>query len=169
MTSLVRSKAVWIALAGTVVATIFAPDAPDVVEAREVQPRRVGESAVERAASPEEGLVLELKPRDRKSPHSAFSLTSWAPPKSVVKREVAPPPAAPPAPRAPPLPFRVLGRYVEGGKPSVFMQFNDGTVVATVGTTIGADYRVDSVTDEAVTLTYLPLDERQVLTIDSAR
>lgn len=169
MTSPVRSKAVWIALVGAVVAAIFAPDAPDVVEAREVQPGRTSERVAERAAPRGEDFVLELKPRDRQSPHSAFSLASWAPPKAVVKREAAPPPPPPPAPRAPPLPFRVLGRYVEGGKPSVFMQFNDGTVVATAGATIGADYRVESVTDEAVTLTYLPLDERQVLTIDSAR
>lgn len=169
MSSLIRSKVVWVALAGTVVAAVFAPDAPDVVEAREAQPKRVNERAAERAAPRAEELVLELKPRDRQPPHSAFSMASWAPPKAVVKREVAPPPAPPPAPRAPPLPFRVLGRYIEGGKPSVFLQFNDGTVVATAGTTIGADYRVDSVTDEAVTLTYLPLDERQVLTIDPAR
>jgi len=169
MSSLVRSKAVWIALVATVAATIFAPDAPDVVEAREVQPKRVVERAAERATPRGEELVLELKPRDRQSPHSAFSMTSWAPPKAVVKREVAPPPPPPPVPRAPPLPFRVLGRYIEAGKPSVFMQFNDSTVVASAGAMIGADYRVESVTDEAVTLTYLPLDERQVLTIDSAR
>lgn len=169
MSSLVRSKAVWIALAGTVVAAIFAPDAPDVVEAREVRHDRVGDRSVERAAPRGEDVVLELEPRDRQSPHRAFSLTSWAPPKAVVKPVAAPPPAPPPAPRAPPLPFRVLGRYVEAGRPSVFLQVNGNTVVATAGTTIGADYRVDSVTDEAVTLTYLPLDERQVLTIDSTR
>jgi hypothetical protein len=71
------------------------------------------------------------------------------------------------APKAPPLPFRVVGRYIANGQATVFMQYNDRTVLATQGAVIDDQYRVDSISATSIALIYLPLNERQTLTLPS--
>jgi hypothetical protein len=66
------------------------------------------------------------------------------------------------APSAPPLPFRYLGKLVDGGKLAVFLARGDESLAVAAGERIG-DYRVDSVTDSEVTFTYLPLKTKQSL------
>lgn len=80
----------------------------------------------------------------------------------------APPPAAaaaPEKPAAPPLPFTYLGKVIEDGKLEVFLARGDDSFSVKRGSRIGKEYRVDKVTETAVTFTYLPLKTKQVLDI----
>lgn len=85
-----------------------------------------------------------------------FPAQSWRPPPKPV---VLPPP---PPPQAPPLPFRYLGRWQEEGLEVVFLEERDRTSIARVGDRLGA-WRVDAIRDQAMTLTYLPLDQQRTL------
>lgn len=89
-----------------------------------------------------------------------------APPPVPVQAVIQVPPA-PPKPAAPPLPFKYLGLMVDGGKLTVFVARGDDLLSLKQGDVIANQYRVDEASEASVTFTYLPLDERQVLTIGS--
>lgn len=65
-------------------------------------------------------------------------------------------------PVAPPLPFRYLGKMLDGGKLAVFLARGDESLSVSAGQRIG-DYRVDKVTESEVVFTYLPLKTKQSL------
>jgi hypothetical protein len=179
-----RSWLIWTALTGTLIAAKFAPDTPSaatiaapVAKAAPVATQnRKGANTVtdpwkaaNTVSDPDE--VLELHPRDDDPrPGTTFASMTWGSPQPA--RAAAAPPVepqpAPAPPAAPPLPFRILGRFEQQGKRSVFMQYNEQTVVASAGLVINDLYRVEEVTDASVTLIYLPLGERQVLNVASA-
>lgn len=70
----------------------------------------------------------------------------------------------PPAPSAPPLPFRYLGRMVKGGETIVFLEHGPGVVSAAAGETVD-NYRIESIAATSVAFVYLPLGVTQVLAI----
>jgi hypothetical protein len=76
-------------------------------------------------------------------------------------------PAAPAAPVAPPLPFRYLGRIIDGSTTAVFLARGEDNYSVEPGQMIDNQYRVEQVTDNAVTFTYLPMGARQVLSVPS--
>lgn len=76
---------------------------------------------------------------------------------------VAPPPQ--PQPSAPPLPFTYLGRLVEGDDVAVFLSQGERNLVVRQGEMIDSIYRVERIADRAITLVYLPLDQRQTIVI----
>lgn len=65
--------------------------------------------------------------------------------------------------QAPPLPFRFIGRYVEDGQTKIFLQNLDQDIAIKMGDTIQQIYRVESVSESAVTFIYLPLGQKQTL------
>jgi hypothetical protein len=69
-------------------------------------------------------------------------------------------------PRAPPLPFRYLGRIEEDGQVVVFVGEGTTTRVLRKGQTL-ANYRVEEVTAQSMRLVYLPLNETQRLLFES--
>jgi hypothetical protein len=69
----------------------------------------------------------------------------------------------PAPPQAPPLPFTYLGRLTEEEATTVFLAHGDRNLVVKPGDVIDNLYRVEDVSDSAVALTYLPLNQRQVL------
>lgn len=73
--------------------------------------------------------------------------------------------AAPAAPLAPPVPFRYLGKIVDGERTAVFLARNDEHFLAAPGATLAGEYRVEDVTPTAITLVYLPLGTRQSVPI----
>lgn len=89
----------------------------------------------------------------------------------------APPPAARPAtapavavvPTAPPLPFQAIGgirgQKIGDGKPIAFLRHGEAVLTVKVGDEIDRTYRVESVTHDAVEFTYLPLKQRQTLSL----
>jgi hypothetical protein len=74
-------------------------------------------------------------------------------------------PAAPAVPLAPPVPFRYLGKIVDGERTAVFLVRNDEHFLAVPGATLAGQYRVEDITSTAITLVYLPLGTRQSVPI----
>lgn len=99
-----------------------------------------------------------LRERYEAQSADAFAPRSWLPP--------PPPPPKPAAPKAPPLPFKFLGKVMQEGEVMAFLGQGARTHLVRAGDTV-ADYRVDAVTATEMTLVYLPLDETQRLTFGS--
>jgi hypothetical protein len=79
--------------------------------------------------------------------------------------EDTPKAVVPAAPKAPPLPFTFLGRMLESGKTTFFLSMNGKTIIVKRGDTIGGIYRVAAIEKEAVEFIYLPLLEKQRLSV----
>jgi hypothetical protein len=77
----------------------------------------------------------------------------------------AEPAAAPPPPTAPALPFRFVARFVENGATRLLLANGDKEHTVAGGETLEGTYRVDSVSEQAVTFTYLPMNTAQTLTL----
>lgn len=77
-----------------------------------------------------------------------------------------PAPAPAPAPVAPPLAIKYLGRVSDGRTTRVFLMHQDKNHVARIGERIDGLYRLDSIREDALELTYLPLGIKQKLVID---
>lgn len=65
----------------------------------------------------------------------------------------------------PPPPFRVIGRYVDGEKVSIFVEYNDQALAVRIGDMIGGDYRVEAISDRSISVVYLPLNEVQSISV----
>lgn len=86
------------------------------------------------------------------------------PPAPRVRKATAPPP--PPPQQAPPLPFRMIGSINEDGKVTIFAARDNGDVVSLrVADIVDNTYRVDSINNQQMTLTYLPLNQKQTLPV----
>jgi len=76
---------------------------------------------------------------------------------------IVPPQAQAPAKaEAPPLPFRYMGKMLDGDQLAVFLLDGDQSVTVKAGDRVGP-YRVDAVTEAEVTFTYVPLKTKQRL------
>lgn len=133
--------------------------APEAEEAPPAPSHNTG-ALTQPAAALQLGSAFQAHPL----PHAedAFAVRDWDP------RPPAPPakrPAAPAKPTVPPLPFTFLGRLVDRGKATVFLERGGDIVVAQTDQAIDADYRLDSVGPDQIVFTYLPLKARQVLPI----
>ena len=99
-----------------------------------------------------------------------FSARSWAPP--PPKKTAAPPvviaPEPPPPPSPPPMPYRVAGRVLQQGVPHIVLAKGDRVFTVRQGDVLDDGYRVDSVSADAVTLVYTPLNVPQQLAIASS-
>ena len=94
-----------------------------------------------------------------------FGSQSWTPappPPEKLK------PLPPPAPVAPPLPYTFLGKKIEDGLWEVYLARNDLTFIVRAKTVIESNYRIDDIKPPVLTLTYLPLNQIQTLTIGEA-
>jgi hypothetical protein len=115
--------------------------------------------------------VLRIRPRDGEADNlsSAFAAPSW------VDRPAPPAPAViasayvPPPPTAPPLPFKVLGMYLDDGRQAVFLQFNDQNLVVREGDTIVNLYKVESLDDKVLKLVHLPTNQQQTINVGLPR
>jgi hypothetical protein len=85
-----------------------------------------------------------------------FPAQTWVPPPAAV-------PA--PAPVAPPLPYSYVGKFVMGGTTVVLLARQEANFVVRSGETLEGAYHIDSITPDLMTLTYLPLNQRQTLRI----
>ncbi len=83
-----------------------------------------------------------------------------------IARTGARAPIAPPVPpSAPPMPFTYMGKLRSGSDTAVFLTQGERNLVLREGDTIDSTYRVEQIADRAITLVYLPLDERQTIVI----
>ena len=98
---------------------------------------------------------------------NAFATRSWfvAPPPPPPAPPPPPPPEPPPA-QAPPLPFKYMGMLEESADRTVwYLVQGERLIVAATGEVIDATYRIDGADKGQLRLTYLPLDQRQMLAI----
>jgi hypothetical protein len=173
-----RSRQRWMLLGGLLAATLAAAAWVGERSARDSDLVAASEpdSKAERPASNRVGpadqmprLNLEkLQTRDlgdaTRDPFSAGKPKTQRPAPAARRVEpIAAPP--PPQPGAPPLPFTYLGRLVEGDDVAVFLSHGERNLVVRQGETIDSVYRVERIADGAITLVYLPLDQRQTIVI----
>lgn len=89
------------------------------------------------------------------------------PPPIVVIADAPPPP--PPPPTAPALPFSVVGgisgQQIAEGRPVVFLKLRDEVLVVRPGDEIDKTYRVETITAQKIEFIYLPLQQRQTLSL----
>jgi hypothetical protein len=120
-------------------------------------------------ASPVRDSTLTRPERTRAVPQAdgdAFAKLSWLPPPPVV-HVVRPKPVAPPIPVAPAIPFTFVGLMERGTtKPQAFLSKGDTLLVVAAGDVIDNNtYRVDALSEQQISLTYLPLNTPQMLPI----
>jgi hypothetical protein len=178
MTPKLRVALLIAGLACTVGAVHWASSLTDVPEASagavvEGTPRQHAPPAPPATASANPGLDLQKLQR-RRGQHpegDPFGRRSFkpAPPKpaaaapAATVAAVAPPP--PPPPQAPPLPFVYMGRLSEDANTTIFLTSGERNLVVKPGDVIDNNYKLESVSDTAAVLTYLPLNQRQTLPI----
>jgi hypothetical protein len=116
--------------------------------------------------------LIEIRSRENTTEVTqVFQQQIWTPPQP--KRIEKPITAtlqveAPPAPQAPPLPFRYLGRYLEADQTTIFLAHNDQNLALKVGETFAINYKLDEVKANALIFTFLPLNQKQNMDIGSA-
>ncbi len=131
-------------------------DEPEVPRPSRTRRAQVATKAV--SAPPQLQLQSLQRPRQAVGSHDdAFAPHSWVP----LVAPAAPPP--PPAPAAPILPFTYHGQLADGPVITVFLMRGEQTYVVKRGDTLLDTYRVDDVQPSALVLTYLPLNQQQVL------
>jgi len=111
--------------------------------------------------------IIELRPRAAASSKTdaLFGSTAWvAPPKPAA----APAPPPPAVPRAPPLPFVFIGKRFDGARWEVYVSRGADTLFLHESDLIDGTYRVDAVRPPDLSVTYLPLNEKQLLVIGPA-
>jgi hypothetical protein len=125
-----------------------------------------------RADAPPAADRLALPPREGLGRPSRDLFASNAPP---VREPARKPPVAvkaepenPPAPVAPPVPYRVAGQVVHDGPVQVVLARDERVYLVREGDTLEGGYRVESIKPEGVTLVYTPLDHRHRLAAASA-
>lgn len=90
-----------------------------------------------------------------------FGLRSWTPPPPPPSTTQAPPPP----PMAPPLPFTFLGKKSEMGSWEVYLGRGENTYIVREGTRFAENYRVERIAPPQMTLTYLPLEQSQSMSV----
>ncbi|UXY15216.1 hypothetical protein N8I74_18185 [Chitiniphilus purpureus] len=158
MTARQRLALLLIALAGATALTWWS-GRTDEAPALAVVRRNVAPAAPAAATPPGKALAV-LQPRGRLDGGNPFRSAGWEP--TPAPATLLPPPAPP---QAPPLPFRLLGRYVDGERQSFFLQYGERNVVATVGDVIDETYRLVSFEQGVLNFNYLPLDIDQTLAV----
>ena len=137
-----------------------------------VEQKPVAESST--AARLEQSVErLELPLLDRTAARTAGSdaavtESTLAPPVDLLAARswiVPPPPPPVVAPKAPPLPFKLVGRLIENNQQVVFLANQDRNYVAREGVKLDNNYLVERIEAGQMTLIYLPLDERQILNL----
>lgn len=113
-----------------------------------------------RLAAPGDDIDLSKLERraDQAVQADPFAARSFAPPAEAPSQQAA----RREKPTAPELPFRYIGRLLDGEKLAVFLANGDESMSVSAGETIG-DYRIDKVTDREVSFTHLPTKTKQSL------
>lgn len=126
-----------------------------------------GTSASEKRVIPDLDLERLNRAPTEAIENDLFAAKSWQPPAPPSPPPPKPMVIAPPAPTAPALPFRYIGKMIEGNATIVFLAKRDQDYSVKAGDIIENVYRIDQVHDDAIGFTYLPLDIKQVLTINA--
>ncbi|WP_269532640.1 hypothetical protein [Chitinimonas sp. BJYL2] len=163
-------------LAATVIAMLYPVEQPDAT-------LEVTESAVREAA-----LALVPAAPKQSAPvaspaptvTAATELPDTIPDPFANKGWTAPPPApvpvAAPAPVVsapipvgpPPLPFKFLGRFNDGGQDVVYLSRGEQMLIAKAGEALDASYKVIALTASQIEFEHLPTGEHQSLALSTS-
>jgi hypothetical protein len=108
---------------------------------------------------------IGLRTRSEQEPKDPFvteEVMAEARPGGVQRTE---PPPPPPPPQAPDLPFRYIGGQEAGGARVLFFAQQQETHIVKVGDVIAGTWRLDEVSQNAATFTYVPLGERKSISL----
>ncbi|MCM2250777.1 MAG: hypothetical protein NDJ19_00305 [Ramlibacter sp.] len=162
-------------LAASAAAALWLPPTTSEVVAPVARPGQGGRTAA--GAAPREkpavsGRLDRLVPRTASDEGTAgpFAVPTWVARKvaAVPVQAVSASVAEPAPPQAPLAPFKVIGRYEEGGRAGVFLEHQQRTIVARGGEQLTPEWKVDSVEGGRVVIEYLPLSQRQTLELTSS-
>lgn len=139
------------------------------------EPDRTSEAVAEptRPMTPRSKAVEDLDLGGlQRNPTAEINEHLFAIPVTAASRAAAVVPATPPAPpaaspslQAPPLPFKYLGRLSDAGTTSVFVAFGNQNLALKEGDLVDTRYRVERIADPGIDFIYLPLVQRQTLTL----
>ncbi|MFV0919837.1 secretion system X translation initiation factor [Ralstonia nicotianae] len=116
--------------------------------------------------TPRARLAALRPPLSPESENDPFTVLSWLPPPPPPPAAAAPAPEPPPPPSAPALPFVYLGMLnPEAAKPQVFISSGDRLLIVSPGDVIDGVYRFESIAATEARFTYLPLNQRQVMSV----
>ena len=147
-----------IAIAVTLVA------AASLVIGRERPALEVVESSPARPQSAAAAAEIDLDKLRRGTDADAPQSDPFAPRSFAPKQRAQRNAAVASAPKAaPPLPFTYIGWVSQDGKTDVYVQRGEELISIEEGQKIEPDYRVDSITEESIRFTYLPMKKHQVL------
>lgn len=163
----IRKVLLGILLASTVIAAWLAPPPEGAIA--EVVPRKAHEIPLAKAEPRSIGAgrarLLEIIPRGESEEVPVLFTYKREP--TTKEKAIKVEPDSPP--QAPPLPFSILGRYVDDGKESIFLHATDRDWAVREGDVIDGKYRVASISDGAMTVIYLPLGQKQTIALGDAR
>lgn len=171
-------------IGGILVATLVAAALVEVDDEPELhvpETLQSGRATQDRAKRTESNAAAQLdvsKLGQRKfSPLAGelFMSTNWTPKRVVIddpeeqaaKIAQAAKTMVPPAPTAPPLQFKYAGKAIADNETWVFLSQSGENLITKIGGKINDTYRLDSINDNAITMTYLPLNIKQTLTINN--
>lgn len=116
--------------------------------------------------TPRARLAALRPPLSPESENDPFTVLSWLPPPPPPPAAAAPAPQPAPPPSAPALPFVYLGMLnPETAKPQVFISSGDRLLIVSPGDVIDGVYRFESIAATEARFTYLPLNQRQVMSV----
>ncbi|AZU55371.1 secretion system X translation initiation factor [Ralstonia pseudosolanacearum] len=116
--------------------------------------------------TPRARLAALRPPLSPESENDPFTVLSWLPPPPPPPAAAAPAPEPAPPPSAPALPFVYLGTLnPEAAKPQVFISSGDRLLIVSPGDVIDGVYRFESIAATEARFTYLPLNQRQVMSV----
>lgn len=156
----------WLALA--LIATLLAAfwpgreDTGEVVETVRRADRSVQTDAAAVAAKTGPQAASATRERLARMQANLFPRQTWVPPPPPPKPYVPPPP---PPPKPPPLPFKYLGRWVDGGEQTLLLVQGEQPIPVKLGQVLNGSWRLDEITERSVVFTYLPLDMQSILGI----
>lgn len=126
--------------------------------------RRVGAVVI---AGQRAGRLAERDPLVE-SATDLFRAVSFLPP--PPKSLPAPPPPPPPKPSAPSFPYAYFGRMVDiNGKTVTYLTRGDALIPIQAQQLLDNTYRIDAVTETQIVVTYVPLEEKIVIAVQSGK
>lgn len=155
MKPMVKHVLAGIAVLGALASVVAGREQPSFAPVREPAAR-----VETRLPAVEDIDVAKLAARvDEGAKVDAFAPRSFSP---VIPPQAAQAAPAPAKPVAPALPFRYVGKMLDGDKLAVFLVNGNESLAVAAGDRVG-DYRVERITDAEILFTYLPLKTKQSL------
>ncbi len=171
-TSTERRLALWVALATLAALLIWLAPAPEGADSgREAAVAPVLKSTlraasdVSRATRPPANLsdrIAQLSHRteDGSADTDLFGTQALRPPAPLPA-----PAGPPPSPVAPPFPYAFMGALQDGPVRTVFLTSANRVLSVKASDTIDGQYRIESITGDELVVTYLPLKQKQVISL----